>query len=1048
MSAWKGLSILAALLLLAPASNADSFYEDFLSKEYCDEANTTAWWDTILGEIKPWNLDPYWVSGFPLAAQVDGLARAGNHLFVSTTGINELSVFDVSDPFVLTHLTTLPPTPDMPVDLFVHGNVLYVAENGAGFRVYDISDPTVPVDMGVHPYVGDARRLEVFGDRLYIAGGVHGLHLYDISNPFSPAFINHWETAGPIADVDVTGEYVYVAVEGLYGEGFYILTNPEDGNFTYVGDVIDDTGFLNIEVSGDRVYASDAIGNLKVFDVSDPVFPLGLGGWFSGGGPIEEFEMDGSTAYAICDLGAFVVDMADSYSPQVLAQYNDVNGLSMLPYGEFMFIGTFWDGIQTLGVSQRVGPHFGGELDHGLDTGIYHIDYQGDFAYVADTGLHVLDISDPWAPVWRGTGNSAGYVTGLAVDGNYAYTPAWSVGLDVQDISDPDFPTVVLSVPWGLCHPTAIELAGHHAYVMAWEGLKVYDISDPLSTHEVAYLPMAVFGWHHIAIQGDILYASMHANGLLVVDISDPTIPVSLGINSMPCWDIAVHGDFAYLAAEIEGVRVLDITDPALIQHIDYVATEYSITAIDIAGNYALAATDQPGMIYLDLTDPALPTVIPGLDLSGNNYGGSWEISDYGGHFYMGVDSVGLIHRQLFEFEVDKIDVEFVSLPIDDEPHEIEKLRFDIDDSAWDTGWSIDTGSGNGFEEIEPGGDWKSVFPGPDLRWKCLIPPEELLGGPPPACGWLDISWLYQVPIILSVEDVPNDEGLQIDISWQRSARDFEDEVDPVVYYEVWRRFSDESRWAWDSLASIDAAAQDSYTATVPTYVDSTEHEEGLFVYRVTAHLTDPSEFFESPPDSGWSVDNFVPPPPSFFDVAYHPYDGNHLTWGECEAPDFLFYTIYRDTLPDFTPTGDNILQLSFDQELVDDAGEDWNRVFYKISATDDAWQESEYLAPEVTDVETPPARFALYQNLPNPFNPTTTIMFEVPTSSGHVKLSVYDVSGRLLRVLRDKHYEAGRYEAEWNGRDARGQVLPSGVYFYRLDAEDFGETKKMVLVK
>ncbi len=1045
MSAWKGLSILAALLLLAPTVSADNYFEDFLSKEYCDEANTTAWWDTILGEIKPWNLDPYWVSGFPLPAQVDGLARAGNYLFVSTTGINELSVFDVSDPFALTHVTTLPPTPDMPVDLLVHGNVLYVAANGAGLRVYDISDPTLPVDMGVHPYIGDARRLEVFSDRLYIAGGVHGLHLYDISDPFSPDYISDWSTPGLVVDLAVTGEYVYLAVEG---EGFYILNNPADGIFDFVNSEIDGFGFMRIEVAGDRLYASDYEGNLRVFDVSDPYSFLGLGGWYSGGGAIQEIEVDGNTVYACSDMGTFAIDMADSFSPQVMAQHNDFFCLTFLPYGEFLFVGTFWDGLVTLGMSQRVGPHYGGELDHGLDTGIYHIDYQGDFAYVADTGLHVLDISDPWAPVWRGTGNSAGYITGLAVDGNYAFTPAWSVGLDIQDISNPDAPTVVHTVPWGLCHPTAIELAGHHAYVMAWEGLKVYDISDPLSAYEVAYLPMTVFGWHHIAIQGDILYASMHANGLLVLDISDPTNPISLGINPMPCWDIAVHGDFAYLAAEIEGVRVLDITDPALIQHIDYVATEYSVSAIDIAGNYALASTDQPGMIYLDLTDPALPTVIPGLDLSGNNYGGSWEISDYGGHFYMGVDSVGLIHRQLFEFEVDKIEVEFASLPIDDAPHEIEKLRFETDPSAWATGWSIDTGSGNGFEVIEPDGDWKSVFPGPDLRWKCLIPPEELLGGSTPVCSWIDISWLNPEPIIELIWDVPNDEGLQINVTWQRSSRDFEDDPNPIVHYEVWRRISDESRWAWTSLASIDAAAQDSYTLTVSTPGDSTEHEEGLFVYRVTGHMIDPVDFVESPPDSGWSVDNFVPPPPSFFDVAYHPYDGNHLTWGECEAPDFLFYTIYRDTLPDFTPSGDNILQLSFDLELVDDAGEDWNRVFYKISATDDAWQESEYLAPEVTDVETPPARFALYQNLPNPFNPTTTIMFEVPTSGGHVKLSVYDVSGRLLRVLRDKHYDAGRYEAEWNGRDTRGQALPSGVYFYRLEAEGFGATKKMVLVK
>ena len=83
----------------------------------------------------------------------------------------------------------------------------------------------------------------------------------------------------------------------------------------------------------------------------------------------------------------------------------------------------------------------------------------------------------------------------------------------------------------------------------------------------------------------------------------------------------------------------------------------------------------------------------------------------------------------------------------------------------------------------------------------------------------------------------------------------------------------------------------------------------------------------------------------------------------------------------------------------------------------------------------------------PNPFNPMTTIAFALP-EPGPARLAVYDVSGRLVTVLADGVHEAGEHEAVWNGRDAAGRQLGSGVYFVRLEAADSVSTRKMVMVK
>jgi hypothetical protein len=94
------------------------------------------------------------------------------------------------------------------------------------------------------------------------------------------------------------------------------------------------------------------------------------------------------------------------------------------------------------------------------------------------------------------------------------------------------------------------------------------------------------------------------------------------------------------------------------------------------------------------------------------------------------------------------------------------------------------------------------------------------------------------------------------------------------------------------------------------------------------------------------------------------------------------------------------------------------------------------------------PARYRLAQNVPNPFNPATTIRYELE-ESGVVSLRVYNVAGQLVRTLVDGHRAAGQvYEAVWNGRNDAGQTVSSGVYFYKLSSEGFAKTKKMILLK
>jgi len=95
------------------------------------------------------------------------------------------------------------------------------------------------------------------------------------------------------------------------------------------------------------------------------------------------------------------------------------------------------------------------------------------------------------------------------------------------------------------------------------------------------------------------------------------------------------------------------------------------------------------------------------------------------------------------------------------------------------------------------------------------------------------------------------------------------------------------------------------------------------------------------------------------------------------------------------------------------------------------------------------PATAALFQNYPNPFNPTTRIVFDVPRGRPQpVTLRVYDITGALVRTLVDDMVPPGRHTREWDGRDDRGIMVGTGVYFCQLREPGVVSTRKTVLLK
>jgi hypothetical protein len=356
--------------------------------------------------------------------------------------------------------------------------------------------------------------------------------------------------------------------------------------------------------------------------------------------------------------------------------------------------------------------------------------------------------------------------------------------------------------------------------------------------------------------------------------------------------------------------------------------------------------------------------------------------------------------------------------------------------------------------------------------------------------------WGNPAPVITGASDVPADQGGQVQLTWAPIRMDdYPEEL--VTHYTIWRSVSapaamaaaipggstdgsaedalfvespceigldfEGKAWrtdiafgaaaAWEWVASVDAHYWDEYAYTCGTLYNNSEGDDAMHYFVVTANSADPFIYWDSDPDSAWSIDNLSPCAPLALagEQSYLP-EGLNLTWDPNEEPDLGAYNIYRGSDPTFEPSADNMIGSTCETAAFDPDWS-WDSDFcYKVSAVDVNGNESDYAVlcmDQVTGEDPMPVPDVdfLAQNYPNPFNPNTTIAFGLK-AGGSVNLSVYDAAGRLVTVLIDESRPAGTYAAVWNGKTRNGTSAASGVYFYKLITEDFERTRKMVLLR
>jgi hypothetical protein len=299
-------------------------------------------------------------------------------------------------------------------------------------------------------------------------------------------------------------------------------------------------------------------------------------------------------------------------------------------------------------------------------------------------------------------------------------------------------------------------------------------------------------------------------------------------------------------------------------------------------------------------------------------------------------------------------------------------------------------------------------------------------------------------PLITFIDDVPEDQGGWVHIGFLPSYYDSDTISSRSEMYSVERLDDDQ----WVNVASGVAYDEDAYVFLCPTMYDSTAANSGMTSYRVIAGMDEGN--FVSQPHSGYSVDNIAPGVPEGLSLA-ETNEGLMLSWDASEDEDFQYYIVEKaadslfqtDQYGTYTTAETYFVDTEYETGLV----------YYRVSAVDHAGNEGEYSEVVSTSILGTdeeyliPTEFALRQNFPNPFNPVTTLRYDLPQQS-FVSLKIYDIRGRLISVLVNNVQPAGFHSVLWKGTNANAEPVSAGMYLYTIEAEGYQKTRKMVLLK
>ncbi len=987
-----------------------------------------------------------WPYGSALSAAVDSTRDI---IFLGSGGaVLMLDGSDINNPLLISDTIR---TAGLVLDIFydVSTHRLYLACGEGGYEIWNVEDPSIPFRYsrneisygGAEPPV---EHIQVRGDYAVLACSWGEINSVNVSDPYNPYQVS-------------SDDYVGNPAHNVYIDpGGYVHAT---GNNNYVVYYLDAGGLLQrtgaFPITCDAIYARTGISYVGS---GNRLFIFSSGFSYSIVGAVNDIEVRGNIAYILNDDGLDVWDVSDINNlVQLSSTPIDIFPKDLYVAGNFAYVANDSHGLKIYDVRNPSSPLLAGSYEtYSVAIEAYIKD---SIAYVThyDDGLLMIDISNREYPLLIGQYLPPGDVEDIEMKENLAILTCYEGGLRIVDVSDPSDPVEISVVPG--FNAWVLETSENYAYVEEvyppdnTANIRIFDISDPYNPTELGSIGLPYYAWSFTYHNG-YLYVADYQEGFKIINVTDPQNPYLVNTIQLPdVLDLYIKGDDAYVCAADwpafnGGLHIYDISDPEVpVEKGYYGAAGFSPMDVAVTDSFAYVATGYDVWLFkLTESDPVFldqfkfPDIISGIV----------PVDEY---LYAANSKAGLsIHRNnlisspvpsIWEFQVSGTtrniwSVYFTDLNNGWAAAEGGKLLHTTDGgNNWEilqvgdpylddfmdltftdenTGWVCGKNHSM-YKTTDGGAAWAQVnvpttsdiramsFLNDTLGW--ITPLEENIykttdGG---------VSWIQQnngltgnlhnINVCFTDADNGFVTGIRIigmDVEsyilrttnggqdWTADFSYQNQDTDPIFF------INQDTGWIGGSngflIKTTDGGETWQYHNAGPVYITSL--------------------FFNNEHD-GWLT--------GFDGALYQTIDGGNLWQAHNILVQNLMRSVYFVDEKNGWAVGDNGTIIHTGEGII------------PVEITE-------------SSASAVPSEYSLEQNFPNPYNPATTIRFSVPEEV-RVTLEVYNILGERIKELKNEVMNPGYYDVVFDGRS-----LVSGIYFYRIEAGGFVQTRKMVLLR
>ncbi len=645
----------------------------------------------------------------------------------------------------------------------------------------------------------------------------------------------------------------------------------------------------------------------------------------------------------------------------------------------------------------------------------------GGFAFLSDidSGLVIYDISNPTIPVKIGTVHQYSFVD-ILVDKNYLFGNDNDT-LKILNVTDPSHPVEESKIEK---HLYSIHIKDTLLYgVDENKNLEIYDLSDLANIQLLGYYYLNNFNVYvsHFDINGNYAYVANGNSGLRILDISNPQNIQEAGYYNTPGYarNVYVRNDYAYVILDIDDniyygpveLKIYDVKNVSNpVEAGSYSSSDY-IWKISFSQNNLYLANNYSGLSVLDASNPANPVIISNYDLPEH----STDITISNNNLFITYENDGLVIYNITDS----------TLPVKTGSYQFAGYKsYDIKLSgnyAFINQVAKNWSPGNAGIRILNISDVSNPFEAGFYQME--YSPESYT-------VYNNLLFLSGIDSGLKIVDVSNP-GTPSEIGTYLENKIINDLFVSGNYLFASENIGPDSNGVIHILdiSSLPNVNEIAYFDT--DYPVNKIFVKDNLIFTVT-RIYNTSNF------KIFDISDITNPTL----ISQYPGGGFDLI-----VKDNFAYVIDEDlcSVIDISDASNPVLKGFFTNPGTFDwylsvSGND----IYMISNNKGLYILRNNAITGLGDFSNKkkPEYYQLSQNYPNPFNPTTIIRYSIPEGN-FVTIKLYDVLGNELKTLVKGYKPAGQYEIRIDGSE-----LPSGVYFYRLEAGSFSETKKMILLR